>query len=88
MHSENGSIPAELIPHFRERFVSGTGTFLVKGDPDDVAEQYRRMAEAGLDGMAVALPNFLADFPVVRDEVLPRLERLGLRTSPRLETAV
>jgi FMNH2-dependent dimethyl sulfone monooxygenase len=84
MHHANGAIPTEKIPLLRERFVSGTGTFLVKGDPDDVAQQYMQMAEAGLDGIAVALPNFLDDFAVVRDEVLPRLERLGLRTPVRV----
>jgi dimethylsulfone monooxygenase len=83
MHHANGAIPTEMIPLLRERFVSGTGTFLVRGDPDDVAQQYKRMAEAGLDGMAVALPNFLDDFAVVREEVLPRLERLGLRVPAR-----
>jgi len=88
MHSANGSIPAEMIPLLRERFVSGTGTLLVRGDPDDVAQQFKRMADAGLDGMAVALPNFLDDLPVVRDEVLPRLERLGLRTPARAAATV
>ena len=29
--------------------------------------------------MAVALVNYLNEFPGLRDEVLPRMERLGLR---------
>ncbi|MBF6570586.1 MAG: LLM class flavin-dependent oxidoreductase [Candidatus Binataceae bacterium] len=81
MHQYSGSIPAEVRAGMRERFVSGTGTFLVKGDPDDVAMAYKRMSDAGLDGMATALVNFLDELPILRDEVLPRMERLGLRRS-------
>lgn len=79
VHKANGTIPPEVSPLLRERFVSGSGTFMVQGDPDDVAAQFKRMSDAGLDGMALALPNFLHDFGILRDEVLPRLERMGLR---------
>ncbi len=37
------------------------------------------MSDAGLDGMAVGLVNYIADMPVLRDEILPRMKRLGLR---------
>ena len=30
-------------------------------------------------GMALNLIDYIGDFPALRDEVLPRLERLGLR---------
>jgi alkanesulfonate monooxygenase SsuD/methylene tetrahydromethanopterin reductase-like flavin-dependent oxidoreductase (luciferase family) len=83
MHQHSGSIPAEARPAMRERFVSGTGTFLVKGDPDEVAAAFKRMSDAGLDGMATALVNFLDDLPILRDEVLPRMERLGIRDAVR-----
>ena len=36
--------------------------------------------------MAVALVDYIADFPALRDEVLPRLERLGLREPSRSGT--
>jgi alkanesulfonate monooxygenase SsuD/methylene tetrahydromethanopterin reductase-like flavin-dependent oxidoreductase (luciferase family) len=79
MHRHAGSIPPEARPLMRERFVSGTGTFMVKGDPDEVAATFKRMSDAGLDGMATALVNFLDDLPILRDEVLPRMQRLGIR---------
>jgi FMNH2-dependent dimethyl sulfone monooxygenase len=37
------------------------------------------MSEAGLTGMAIGLVNYIKDFPALRDEVLPRMVRLGLR---------
>ena len=37
------------------------------------------MSACGVDGIAIGLVNYIEDFPVLRDEVLPRMERLGLR---------
>jgi len=50
-----------------------TRPFRCFGDPDEVADTFAKLAEAGLDGMAFSLVNYLDDFPIVRDEVLPRL---------------
>jgi hypothetical protein len=33
--------------------------------------------------MAIGLVNYIKDFPALRDEVLPRMERLGLRDRRR-----
>lgn len=37
------------------------------------------LAEAGYAGAVFGLTNYLEDLPVIRDEVLPRLEAKGLR---------
>jgi hypothetical protein len=44
-----------------------------------VAAQLKRLSDAGLNGMALASVNYVQEMPTIRDEVLPRLERLGLR---------
>jgi alkanesulfonate monooxygenase SsuD/methylene tetrahydromethanopterin reductase-like flavin-dependent oxidoreductase (luciferase family) len=62
-----------------ERMISGVGTFPVVGSYDEVAEAFKFMCDCGLDGMAIGLVNYIDDMPAVRDEVLPRMERLGLR---------
>jgi dimethylsulfone monooxygenase len=62
-----------------ERFISGGGTFPVIGSYDEVAATLKRLSDAGLDGMALATVNYVEEMPVIRDELLPRLERLGLR---------
>ena len=62
-------------------FASGTYPFV--GSYDDVADAFRRMSEAGMNGVALGMVNYIDDLPAVRDEVLPRLERLGLRTPHR-----
>lgn len=76
---ENRTLPIAEVDKIKERLISGGGTFLVLGSYDDVVETYRFMHEAGLDGIAVGMIDYLADFERFRDEVLPRMERLGLR---------
>jgi len=73
------SIPAERVRALTERHVSGIGTCPIVGSYDQVAETFLRFSEAGLDGMAVGLVHYVNDFPMLRDEILPRMVRLGLR---------
>jgi alkanesulfonate monooxygenase SsuD/methylene tetrahydromethanopterin reductase-like flavin-dependent oxidoreductase (luciferase family) len=75
------SLPLEQMRTMMERFISGGGTFPVIGSYDEVAEKFLRLSQAGLDGMALILVNYVREMPALRDEVLPRLERLKLRAS-------
>jgi alkanesulfonate monooxygenase SsuD/methylene tetrahydromethanopterin reductase-like flavin-dependent oxidoreductase (luciferase family) len=73
------SLPQERLRAMMERFISGGGTFPVIGSYDEVAATLKRLSNAGLDGMALASVNYVQEMPAIRDELLPRLERLGLR---------
>jgi dimethylsulfone monooxygenase len=73
------SFPPELMRKMMERIISGGATFPVIGSYDEVAAKFLRLAQAGLDGMAIYLVNYVRDMPALRDEVLPRLARLKLR---------
>jgi dimethylsulfone monooxygenase len=73
------SIPKDRLQAMKRRFVAGCGTYGVVGSFDDVVDQFARMSEAGLAGMAIGLINYIDEFPLLRDEVLPRMERLSLR---------
>lgn len=79
LRNQHRTMPVGSIQRLRERVISGNGTYCVRGGYDEVAQQFKELHEAGLDGMAIALVDYVADFPAVRDEILPRLERLGLR---------
>jgi alkanesulfonate monooxygenase SsuD/methylene tetrahydromethanopterin reductase-like flavin-dependent oxidoreductase (luciferase family) len=50
------------------------------GDPDDVAQRLADLASAGIHGIAMTFVNFADELPYFCAEVLPRLQRLGLRT--------
>ena len=71
--------PLKLLTTLKERMISGVGTYPVVGSYDDIAEQFRMMSDCGVNGMAIGLTNYITDFPILRDEILPRMERLGLR---------
>jgi alkanesulfonate monooxygenase SsuD/methylene tetrahydromethanopterin reductase-like flavin-dependent oxidoreductase (luciferase family) len=75
------SLSPELMRKMMERVISGGATFPVIGSYDEVAEKFLRLSEAGLDGMALILVNYVNEMPVLREEVLPRLERLKIRES-------
>jgi alkanesulfonate monooxygenase SsuD/methylene tetrahydromethanopterin reductase-like flavin-dependent oxidoreductase (luciferase family) len=75
------SLSPELMRKMMERVISGGATFPVIGSYDEVAEKFLRLSEAGLDGMALILVNYVTEMLVLRDEVLPRLERLKIRKS-------
>jgi FMNH2-dependent dimethyl sulfone monooxygenase len=63
----------------RVRFAAGYGGWPLVGDPDTVARGLLEMSAAGYTGVALGFVNYLVEFPYFRDEVLPRLERAGVR---------
>ena len=85
-YEEIKSVPLEVLkaPEFLARLMSGHGTLPVIGDPDTVCDLFCHLRDAGVDGMAMALPNYLEDFSVFREHVMPRLVVAGLR-QPHLQ---
>ena len=64
---------------FRNRFVGGHGNYPIIGDPDSVAEEIRRVRDAGVRGLCLSFVNFAEEFAYFRAEVLPRLVAMGVR---------
>jgi FMNH2-dependent dimethyl sulfone monooxygenase len=75
------SMSVEDMKKIKERLISGLATYAIIGSPDKVADTFKTLADAGLDGMAVGFVNYLNDVPLIRDEVLPRMERHGIRSA-------
>jgi FMNH2-dependent dimethyl sulfone monooxygenase len=69
----------EVFQRMRIRFAAGYGGWPIVGDADTVAAGLVAVANAGFSGVAMGFVNYLAEFPYFRDEVLPRLERAGVR---------
>jgi FMNH2-dependent dimethyl sulfone monooxygenase len=79
LRGSSESIPKEKLVQMQERFISGGGTFPVIGSYDQAAATLKRLADAGINGMAMGLVNYVQEMPHLRDGLLPRLEKLGLR---------
>ena len=78
------NITPQTVPHDefmrqRSQYAHGNSGVPIVGDPDHIARQLIDLSRAGLTGMAVSLVNYADELPYFRDEVLPRLEREGLR---------
>jgi len=78
-----GTDVATLEPDERKkvrlRAATGGGGLPIVGTPDLVANHLAELHRVGLRGFGMALINYTRDLPLIRDEVMPRLERLGLR---------
>ena len=81
------SFPAEALKTMRARFAAGHGTYPLIGDPDTIADEMARITAAGFAGTTLSFVDYVREFPFFRDEVLPRLERKGLRQPFTAETA-
>lgn len=66
--------------HTLEMLALGAGALPVIGTPDEVAEQLRDVHAAGVDGVLMSYPDYYNDTVRFGREVVPRLQRLGVRT--------
>jgi FMNH2-dependent dimethyl sulfone monooxygenase len=73
------SFPPEAFKLFRNRFAAGHGVYPLVGDPDQVADELEKISQVGFAGTTITFVNYVDELPFFRDEVLPRLERKGLR---------
>jgi dimethylsulfone monooxygenase len=71
----------------RRFYANGMGGLSLVGDPDFVAKSFADLSAAGLTGVGVSLVNYLDELPYFLDEVLPRLERIGVREKRRHDQA-
>jgi alkanesulfonate monooxygenase SsuD/methylene tetrahydromethanopterin reductase-like flavin-dependent oxidoreductase (luciferase family) len=63
----------------RRHTAHGLSGLPVIGDPDTVAGELARLSAAGVTGIALSMTNYTNELPFFCAEVLPRLERMGLR---------
>ncbi len=63
----------------RKRFVGGAGTYPLIGTPAHIADELRRISEAGFAGVGLSFVNYKNELPYFIETVLPLLVRMGLR---------
>lgn len=73
------TLGAQAFAAERMHQANGMGGLPIVGDPDQVAAQLIALARAGLRGVGVSFVNYADELPYFCAEVLPRLERAGLR---------
>jgi FMNH2-dependent dimethyl sulfone monooxygenase len=74
------TIPPDEYDAKRRYFAShAVGGYPFVGTPDKVAEELAIISEAGVRGIGLSFVNYLNEAPYFCDEVLPRLQRAGVR---------
>ncbi|KJY34222.1 LLM class flavin-dependent oxidoreductase [Streptomyces sp. NRRL S-495] len=73
------SFGPEQIAAFRPRFAAGHGGHPLVGTPDEIVATIARFAGAGVTGLALSFVDYLGELEYFAAEVLPRLEKAGLR---------
>jgi alkanesulfonate monooxygenase SsuD/methylene tetrahydromethanopterin reductase-like flavin-dependent oxidoreductase (luciferase family) len=74
------TVSAEVYEQRRTYFAGNAiGGFPYVGTPDKIADELASLAKAGLRGVALSFVNYVRDLPYFCAEVLPRLQRMGLR---------
>lgn len=68
------------VAEYRKRFAAGAGGTMLVGTADAIAERLQALVGAGLDGVLLTWVDFVDGIKRFADDVLPRLERRGLRT--------
>ena len=82
------TVPMEEYVTKRSQYAQGMGGLPIVGDPDRVVSQLAALSNAGLTGIAISLVNYIDELPFFCAEVMPRLERLGLRAKESRRPAV
>jgi len=77
------TVPMQDYLTQRSQYAQGMGGLPIVGDPDHVATQIADLSKPGLTGIAISLVNYLDELPYFVDEVIGRLERMGLREKIR-----
>jgi alkanesulfonate monooxygenase SsuD/methylene tetrahydromethanopterin reductase-like flavin-dependent oxidoreductase (luciferase family) len=72
-------VGTEEFDRQRRLYTVGYSGKPIIGDPDDIANALAELSATGLSGIGISFINYLLELPFFCEEVLPRLERLGLR---------
>ncbi|MEE8059836.1 MAG: LLM class flavin-dependent oxidoreductase [Pseudomonadales bacterium] len=79
MFANAESFPKDKIKQMRSSMATGHGGFPLIGDADTVADGLEQLHKAGFAGTTVGFVDYNKELPFFCEEVLPRLERKGLR---------
>jgi FMNH2-dependent dimethyl sulfone monooxygenase len=80
IHTRTGIRADPSSPEYQDRRRRQIRQFPVIGDPDYVTGLLATLHRGGFDGIGLSMVNYLDELPFILDEVVPRLEKMGLRS--------
>ena len=74
-----GAHTEHLRHEFVRKFAAGAGNHALVGTPEQVAEGFRSIHSAGIDGVFMGLIDYEQELPFFAERVMPIMRQLGLR---------
>ena len=65
----------------RRRYATTSGGFACIGSPDEIADKLAMISSLGFTGIGMTSHHYVDEFHYYPDDILPRLERKGLRSA-------
>ncbi|WP_308194743.1 hypothetical protein [Pseudonocardia kujensis] len=75
---QSGSFGSQ-IEKYQERFIAGWGGPNLVGTPEQVAEQFAELSDAGMGGAIFGFHDYAKELKEFGDEVMPLMRKHGLR---------
>lgn len=80
---QTGVLPKDQLESAKYHFIAGWGGFPLVGCAERVADRLAKLSDVGVDGALLSWPQYKIGLSRFVREVLPLLERRGLRTDTR-----
>ncbi|MGI6872020.1 LLM class flavin-dependent oxidoreductase [Amycolatopsis sp. 3B14] len=84
---EAQTMPPEVAAAMRQRFAAGAGAFPLVGTVETIADRMEMLSAAGIDGTLLTWVDYDAGLADFTRDVLPLLEKRGLRAPAPVVTA-
>lgn len=75
---QSGSFSSQ-IEKYQERFIAGWGGPNLVGTPEQVAEQFAELSEAGMGGAIFGFHDYTTELKEFGAEVMPQMRKIGIR---------
>ncbi|KAH8898714.1 bacterial luciferase-like protein [Thozetella sp. PMI_491] len=79
------SFPKDVLKDIRDRVAAFHGGYPLVGTPQQVADGILALHEVGYSGTTLSFVDYVKEFPYFRDNVLPILEKAGIRKAKAVE---
>jgi dimethylsulfone monooxygenase len=80
MAAESKGMSLEAMQKIRNRYVAGAGGFPLVGTPSRIVERLSLLAECGIGGVVLTWVDFIDGLERFNRDVLPLMEKAGLRS--------
>jgi alkanesulfonate monooxygenase SsuD/methylene tetrahydromethanopterin reductase-like flavin-dependent oxidoreductase (luciferase family) len=76
---EDPNVPPDVMRARKARLMTGYGSYPLVGTPSQIVDEFLKLSNDGIDGLALSWVNYAQELPQFIAEVLPLMRQAGLR---------